>query len=60
MKKLLLISTLIVLSLSACYVVPIGDHEGGFRGDRDHREDGDRRGNRDDRGDEHGGRDGSR
>ncbi len=44
MKKLLLISTLIVIGLSGCYIVPFGDHEGGNRGDRDHREEGDRRG----------------
>ena len=58
MKKLLLISTLIMIGLSGCYIVPFGDHEGGNRGDRDHREEGDRRGN--DHGGDRGGRDGNR
>lgn len=41
MKKLLLmILGLMVLGLSGCYVAPYGDHEDGYRRDREHRDEG--------------------
>lgn len=42
MKKLLLVLILTVTGLSGCYVVPYGNHDDGYRRDRDHREGGDR------------------
>ena len=48
MKKLLLILSLMVIGLSGCYVTPHRDHDDGYRKDRDHREDSDRKGDRDD------------
>ena len=36
MKKLWLILSLMVLALSACYIEPIRDRDGGYHRDRDH------------------------
>lgn len=55
MKKLWLILSLMVLALSACYIEPIRDRDGGYHRDRDHdghhqnRGDRDRDHDRDDR-----------
>ncbi|MFA5172072.1 MAG: hypothetical protein WC426_10945 [Sulfuriferula sp.] len=38
MKKLWLLLGIITMSLSGCYVVPYGDHDGGYRNDQGHRE----------------------
>ncbi|MEQ1592539.1 MAG: hypothetical protein ABL892_09140 [Thiobacillaceae bacterium] len=47
MKKLILISSLILIGLSGCYVVPNRGQDDGYHSNRDHRDGGDER--RDDR-----------
>ena len=38
MKKLLLLLSLMVISLSSCYVVPHRDHDDRYRRDRDYQD----------------------
>ncbi len=51
MKRLLLISSLLALGLSGCYVVPHRGQDEGYRGDRDQRHESDRDRSRDRDGD---------
>jgi len=43
MKKLILISSLLMLGLTGCYVVPHRGNDDGYRNDRDQRSDRDHR-----------------
>jgi hypothetical protein len=43
MKKLWLLLCLAAIGLSACYVVPVRDQDGGYHGEREHRHEGERR-----------------
>jgi hypothetical protein len=55
MKKLLLLASLMMVGLSGCYVVPPNrGHDDGYRNDRDHHQDDNRKGH-DDRDDGRGG-----
>jgi hypothetical protein len=51
MTKFLKMTSLILLAstLSACYIVPIWDHDRGYHGGHEHHYDGDRREYRDNR-----------
>lgn len=60
MKKLILIVSVMVASLSGCYFGPWGDHGGGDQRDRDRHEDRDRQGGHDEHGGGHGGHGGDR
>lgn len=60
MKKLWLISSLMLIGLTGCYVVSYGDHDDGYRRDRDYRGDSDHKRDHDDRDGGHGGTHGDR
>ena len=51
MKKLLLILGLVAIGLSGCFVAPYGEHEDGYRRDREHRDEHRDEGRGEDRGD---------
>jgi hypothetical protein len=55
MKKLLLITSLMMLGLSGCYVAPYRGHDDGYQNEQDHRENGSDRQNRDGHDDRHDG-----
>jgi hypothetical protein len=55
MKKLMLISSLVMLGLGGCYVVPPGGHDDGYHNDRDHHDDRKDSRDRDGRDDNHDG-----